>query len=138
MSIPTEKQRRFVEYYMGKALGNGTKAAKLAGYKGNNVTLSAVAVENLQKPLIKEMLAERRKECPAIASREELQSFWTAVVRKDKEKAKMPDRLKASEYMGKSLGVFTTKVEHSLDDDYDSFIIQMSKDKDAKRNKTDS
>ena len=51
--ILTGKQRAFVNAYVGAARFNGTQAARLAGYKGNDVTLCAVGVENLRKPLIK-------------------------------------------------------------------------------------
>src|ERR1051325_3279587 len=48
----TDKQRRFVAAYIGPASGNATEAARLAGYKGNDVTLGAVGAENLKKPQI--------------------------------------------------------------------------------------
>lgn len=49
----TAKQRLFVHYYCGSAAGNGTRAARLAGYEGNANTLSSMAWENLRKPDIK-------------------------------------------------------------------------------------
>ncbi len=47
------KQRLFVSAYLGQAKFNATAAARLAGYKGNAVTLGAVGAENLKKPQIK-------------------------------------------------------------------------------------
>ena len=44
------KEKRFVEFYLGEAKFNGTKAAKLAGYSANSAT--AIASENLRKPHI--------------------------------------------------------------------------------------
>jgi len=41
----TEKQRAFVEAYMGEAEGNATRAAELAGYQGGENTLSSVGSE---------------------------------------------------------------------------------------------
>jgi hypothetical protein len=55
----TLKQERFVTAYLGEAHGNATLAAKVAGYAGNDVTLSSVAVENLRKPLIRRLVDER-------------------------------------------------------------------------------
>lgn len=52
-----KRQRAFVAAYIGEAAGNGTLAARLAGYHGNDATLSAVAVENLRKPLIAAQIA---------------------------------------------------------------------------------
>lgn len=55
----TGKQKSFADYYVGEAHFNGTKAAELAGYKGNKATLAAVAYENLRKPQIKAYIDER-------------------------------------------------------------------------------
>ena len=49
----TVKQRQFVFYYCGSAAGNGTRAARMAGYSGDANTLSSMAWENLRKPDIK-------------------------------------------------------------------------------------
>lgn len=46
----TAAQALFVVYYA--VTRNGTEAARMAGYEGNHVTLSAVAYENLRKPHI--------------------------------------------------------------------------------------
>lgn len=46
---------------------------------------------------------------PLIASREELQVFWTVTLRD--ETLTIKDRMKASEYLGKSYGMFVDKVE---------------------------
>jgi len=52
----TQKQRLFVEAYVGEARGNATEAARLAGYKGNSSTLGAVGYENLQRSVIIEAI----------------------------------------------------------------------------------
>lgn len=107
----TPKQARFVEAYMGAAAGNATEAARLAGYKGNDVTLASVGKENLRKPQIAEQINLLQKEDPLVADREERQRFWSAVMR-DKN-ADMKDRLKASEILGKSQADFIERHEHS-------------------------
>lgn len=67
-ATPTEmpklrlKQKRFVEAYLGAAAGNGTEAARIAGYAGVASVLSAIASENLQKPQIQAALAVRQAE----------------------------------------------------------------------------
>lgn len=53
----TALQRAFMDFYILEK--NGTKAARLAGYKGNDVTLAAVAYENLRKPHIKAEINSR-------------------------------------------------------------------------------
>jgi hypothetical protein len=110
----SEKQRRFVEAYMGAAAGNATQAARLAGYKGNDVTLASVGAENLRKPQIAEAIANVQQADPLIATREERQQFWSAVLRGVEPGASMPDRLKASELLGKSGGDFIDRTEGEL------------------------
>lgn len=56
----TLKQRKFCLAFVGEAAGDGTKAARIAGYRGNGVTLAAVAYENLNKPQIQACITELR------------------------------------------------------------------------------
>lgn len=114
----TEKQRRFVEAYMGQAAGNGTEAARLAGYKGSDSTLGAVAHENLRKPKIAAAIDERQENDPLVLDRRALQKFWsdvaagratTTIVSKGQVfevEPLMKDRLRASELLAKSRGEF--------------------------------
>lgn len=53
----TALQGAFIDYYV--LTMNGTKAARLAGYKGNDATLAAVAYENLRKPHIRAEIDRR-------------------------------------------------------------------------------
>jgi len=105
MKAFTTKQQRFVEAYCG----NATEAAIKAGYSAK--TAYSIGEEILKKPEI--MLAIQKRETKAIraivADREELQAFWTTIV-KDAELV-MRDRLKASELLGKSLGMFLERVD---------------------------
>lgn len=57
MTKLTGKQQAFVNHYLITL--NGTEAARLAKYKGNDVTLAAVAYENLRKPHIREEIDKR-------------------------------------------------------------------------------
>ena len=52
----TDKQRVFVEKYLGAAHFNATESARAAGYKGNRNTLAVVGHENLRKPKIAELV----------------------------------------------------------------------------------
>lgn len=54
----TLKQRKFCLAFVGEANGNATDAARIAGYKGNKITLGAVGAENLEKPQIQARLQE--------------------------------------------------------------------------------
>jgi phage terminase small subunit len=103
----TTKQQRFVDVYDG----NATKAARKAGYKGNDVTLATIGKENIRKHQIKAAIRsrEKRRNKPLIATREERQEFWTAIM--DDETKKDSDRLKASELLGRSEADFVDKAQ---------------------------
>jgi phage terminase small subunit len=105
----TLKQRKFVEAFKG----NATEAARVAGYKGNDVTLAAVGAENLRKPQILEAIRQRNagEQKKRIATREDRQAFWTGIMRD--EAKELRDRLKASELLGKSEADFIERREVS-------------------------
>ncbi len=77
----TERQRKFVDAYMGEANGNGTKAARLAGYAGDDNTLAAQAYDLLRNAKIRSALDARLEGDPLVAGRLERTRFLTAVVR---------------------------------------------------------
>lgn len=118
----TAKQSAFIDAYLGEAKMNATQAARIAGYKHPE----AQGAENLRKlrPWIDEVMSKRHSD--AIATQEEIQQFFTAVVRGEvKEKvvsnsgkilevpASTKDRLKAAECMGRAYGMFTERKEIS-------------------------
>lgn len=105
----TPKQQAFVEAYAG----NGTEAARLAGYSGSDAVLAVTAHDLLRNPKVAAALEARRKAPSAkrIASREERQAFWTSVL--DDPNAAMNDRLRASELLGKSEADFVERHQHS-------------------------
>ena len=108
----TEKERRFVEAFMGEAAGNATLAHKLAGYNGTDGTHRAEASKLLAKPNIAAAVLERQQGDPLIATREERQRFWTAILRGDmaEDGFDTKDRLKASELLGKASGDYLERL----------------------------
>jgi phage terminase small subunit len=64
----TLKQRKFCQAFVGEANGNGVEAARLAGYKGNDLTLRVVASENLTKLNIQDCIRQLRAEAEKKAS----------------------------------------------------------------------
>lgn len=56
----TERERRFVEAYMGQAVGNGTEASRLAGYAGTQKVLQVQASRLLSKAIVKAEIAKRQ------------------------------------------------------------------------------
>ena len=103
MSKLTAKQQAWVDYYkQGKT---AAEAARLAGYKGSNSDV--IGAQNLVK--LSKYIADRDKllETPRIADMEEINAFWTNVMRDKGEETK--DRLKASELRAKAAGGFVRK-----------------------------
>lgn len=101
----THRQARFVLHYEG----NASKAAEAAGFKHPGQSGHTL----MQKEKVREAIKFRElyEPKPGIASRQERQRWWSAVMRGMDEKGnrvtyKMPDRLKASELLAKSEGDF--------------------------------
>lgn len=124
----TERQRRFVEAYMGKAGGNGTEAARVAGYTGTPATLGAIASENLKKPKIRAAIQARQRADPLVMTREAVLQRLSALGRGESvvplcDRATghpVPDvsvpppvavQLKAMELLGKLCGWFKESEE---------------------------
>jgi phage terminase small subunit len=114
----SERERRFVDAYMGEAAGNATKAAKLAGYSAHTATTLgsrllrkvhvADAIAQIQAASTAAIVAERDE---SIADRAERQRFWTEFMRGSDVHPLA--RLKASELLGKSNADFVDRVHHS-------------------------
>ena len=110
----SERERRFVEHFMGDAAGNATHAARLAGYSSKTARKQGSRL--LTKGHIRAALAQRAQDDPAVWTREERQRFWTAIARGADggyPEASLRDRLKASELLGKSQADFLDRIEHS-------------------------
>ena len=101
------KQKSFCEHYA--ANGNATESARLAGYNEKDINTNASKL--LQNTTIKEYIAELANpiENKRIATANEIKEFWSNVMRENVEK--INDRLKASELLAKSGGMFIDRVE---------------------------
>ena len=108
----TEKQKRFIDYYIETA--NATESAKLAGY--SKKTAKNIGNENLTKLnlFIQEKLKQKNDE--RIASQDEVLQYLTKVMRgQEKDQfgldASLGERTKCAELLGKRYGTFKEKVE---------------------------
>lgn len=113
----TAKQQKFVAAYTG----NGTEAARLAGYSGDDNALAVAASNLLKDPKIRSAIearpdrqAQAKKDAAEakalIATRAERQEFWSRLMNDVAEDPHV--RLKASELLGKSEADFTEKQRH--------------------------
>ena len=105
------QQKKFCEYYV--ATNNGTESVIKAGYSKNRKTAGTTANRLLKNAKIQNYLSKLTKNSDnvRIMNMEQIQEFWASVV--NDKKAKLTDRLKASEYIAKSCGAFITKTEIS-------------------------
>jgi len=108
----TEKQKRFIDYYIETA--NATESARKAGYSAK--TAKNIGAENLTKLnyFIQEKLEE--KESQRIASQDEVLEYLTKVMRGEEKDqfgldASLQDRTKCAELLGKRYGTFKEKVD---------------------------
>ena len=106
----TAKQKAWIDYYkQGKT---AAEAARLAGYKAkSDKAFQNIGSENVWK--LWDYIADRDAvlESPRIADMEEINEFWTSVMRDKDESTK--NRLRASELRAKASGAFIEKVQHS-------------------------
>ena len=111
----TEKQKRFIDYYIETA--NATESAKLAGYKAKtDKAMWNIASENLGKLGGFIQWKMRQKQSSRIASQDEVLEYLTAVMRgQEKDQfgldASLQDRTKCAELLGKRYGSFKEKVD---------------------------
>lgn len=129
----TEKQKRFVDYYV--ETGNATEAAKRAGYSAK--TAKQVGQENLTKPYLKAAIDARLKELSSarIATAEEVLQYLTSAMRGEiqeevivtegtgegcseakimKKQLSAKDQIKAAALLGKRYGLQTDKMQIEL------------------------
>jgi phage terminase small subunit len=137
----TYKQQLFVDCYEG----NGTEAARKAGYKGNDATLKQVGSENLAKHYIKKAIEKRQEEekSKRNATRTEKLEILTELMR-DKAtveiekkdgatvleiKVKPTDKIKAIEVHSKISGdlIITNKHTHYKGKSFKEGLDQVKK-----------
>ena len=112
----TLKQGLFAEAYLGAARGNGLQAARIAGYRGTDATLRAVASENLTKANIASYV-QKRVDDVAMSADEVLREL-ARIARMDSEhllRAKqLKDKVRALELLGRHHKLFVDRVETTL------------------------
>lgn len=102
----TAKQQAWVGFITSRARRR-QRLRGLPGYKGSNSDV--IGAQNLVK--LSKYIADRDKllETPRIADMEEINAFWTNVMRDKGEETK--DRLKASELRAKAAGAFVQQIK---------------------------
>lgn len=103
---PSGKQKKFVLLY----IDNGVKAARDAGYTGNDNVLAATASRLLRNVNILALIEKRqeKEKSALIADRTERQEILSALAR---EAGKDKDKISACDQLGKLAGDFVTKIK---------------------------
>ncbi|MEQ1897732.1 MAG: terminase small subunit [Vicinamibacterales bacterium] len=91
----SERERRFVEAYLGDAAGNATRAAALAGYSLKSARRIGTRLSS--EFHIQHAIDERTWRDPGVWTREQRQQFWTRIA--NDPETPMRERLKASELL---------------------------------------
>lgn len=101
----TEKQRRFVEAFLGKAQGNGTQAAMLAGVSRGSA--APMAWKWLRKVQVQKALVARvaRKEALGALTAAEREQGMAGVWRD--ETLHLRDRLRAMDMLNRCAGAYS-------------------------------
>jgi phage terminase small subunit len=107
MNELTPKQRRFVEAYVGPARGNACEAARIAGYRGSPQTLRAVGHENLTKPDIAAAVKKRTEMALESMRADEVLLHLTDIASGRDQRARVSDRIRALELLGKNHALWT-------------------------------
>lgn len=111
----TLKQRNFIDEYLANG-GNGTRAAAVAGYHGDDNTLSSVASENLAKPAIltqiEAHLAAQGVTRDTIIAELATVAFAPMEYFRDKNgKVDASAKVRSLELLGKERGMFREKID---------------------------
>jgi len=119
----THKQKLFVEAYLANP--NGTEAARVAGYKGDDAQLAVIASQNLKKLNIAEKVEERVSQAAMTADEvlaelaDIAKADWREFIEIKYDKdgkvvdatLRLGDKIKALELVGKHHKLFTDKLE---------------------------
>jgi phage terminase small subunit len=122
----TERERRFVEAY--NETGNGTEAARQAGYAGDATSLAQQGSRLLKRPRVAAAIqagAQKRSRLREISREERLDQLARVIVGETTEllvsgggtievPARIRDRLKASELYARMKGELVQRIEHDL------------------------
>ncbi|SRR6266496_1246494 len=108
------KQQKFVDAYLGEAAGNGTKAAQLAGYRGSQQTLKAVASENLTKPDIAKQI-EKRLRTATMTSEEVLRELSGIASAEFYGPIRLGDKLKALDLIAKHHRLYSESIDVTIE-----------------------
>jgi hypothetical protein len=128
----SRKQLAFVEQYV--ALGNGTEAARRAGYRGSANALGVQAHHNLRHPkiapLIEQKLAKVDVEVTPVRVQRRLHDISLAA----QDAGQFGPAVRAEELLGKSIGMWIDRhlqLSGQLKDEHISALLEVARKRQA-------
>ena len=129
----TRKQLKFCEEYAH--LGNGTEAARRAGYSASSDdVLAHQATENLRKPLVKAELARIDAEMAVRITPQRVQQRLHDISHNAEAAGQFGPACRAEELLGKSIGMWidqSLRVSGVLNDSHVTALIELARKRQA-------
>jgi hypothetical protein len=98
------KQSRFAREYARH--GNGTKAAKVAGYRGSDVALGVMAHDNLRKPKVASAIDQELKAIERDFSPDRVRRRLDSISHAAERDGQYGPAVRAEELLGKAAGMW--------------------------------
>lgn len=126
----TIKQKRFAEQF---ALdGNGTRAARVAGYRGNGNTLGVTAHENLRKPNVLSAINGELARVALEISPDRVRRRLDHISHEAEAAGQYGPAVRAEELLGKSIGMWIDlQLTGALSDDHVAALIGAARKRQA-------
>jgi Terminase small subunit len=123
----TARQERFVKAYA--YLGNGSEAARRAGYKPGP-RVGQIAVENLQKPAIVSALKQELARIELQISPERVQRRLDEISHEAQSAGQFGPAVRAEELLGRSVGMFIDRSIHlsgTINDSHIGALLEIAR-----------
>src|SRR5262245_13055785 len=125
------RQMRFVKEYAH--LGNGSEAARRAGYKPGP-RIGQIAVENLQKPAVVAALKQELARIDADVSPQRVKNRLHEISHAAQQAGQFGPAVRAEELIGKSLGMWVDQSIHlsgAMKDEHIQALIELARKRQA-------
>ena len=125
------KQMRFVKEYA--ALGNGSEAARRAGYKPGP-RIGQIAVENLQKPAVASAIKAEIERIDAEVTPQRVQRRLDEIGRAAQEAGQFGPAVRAEELLGKCIGMWidrSLQLTGQVNDSHVQALLELARKRQA-------
>jgi hypothetical protein len=112
IEINDEIKRRFVEVFMGEACGDASESCRIIGLGSTRLQWTRNGHQMMHDAEVQCMVHDRIQGDPRIARRDEIQRFWTRVMRDSQQV--IEQRIAASVHLAKSRCMFVSRKQVEL------------------------